>query len=82
MSVHLLYPLRLRPHAMYPLAEEYLEPNPGPIYDLRTGKILGTHNGLWTRTIGQGAGIPGSKERRYVASKNKAENAIYVVNGS
>lgn len=63
-----------------PYAANYLESDPGPIRDLETGAILGTHQGLWTFTIGQGARIPGSKH--FVASKNKEENAIYVVNSS
>lgn len=57
----------------------YLEPNPGPICNLETGATLGTHNGLWTYTIGQGARIPGLTHRYFVAAKNKEENAIYVV---
>jgi len=60
----------------------YLEPDPGPIYELETGATVGTHKGLWTYTIGQGARLPGSKERYFVASKNKEGNAIYVVNSS
>jgi tRNA U34 2-thiouridine synthase MnmA/TrmU len=60
----------------------YLEPNPGPIYELETGLTLGTHNGLWTYTIGQGTRIPGLKERYFVASKSKEKNAIYAVNNS
>ncbi|KAF9644300.1 5-methylaminomethyl-2-thiouridylate-methyltransferase [Thelephora ganbajun] len=60
----------------------YLEPNPGRIYELETGEIIGTHKGLWTYTIGQGARLPGLKERYFVTSKSKEENAIYVVNGS
>lgn len=65
-----------------PFAVNYLEPKPGPIRDLETGETVGTHKGLWTYTIGQGARLPGLKEKYFVASKSKAENAIYVVNGS
>ena len=60
----------------------YLEPNPGQIYELETGTTIGTHEGLWTYTIGQGARLPGLKEKYFVAAKSKQENAIYVVNGS
>ena len=60
----------------------YLDPNPGPIYELETGETIGTHKGLWTYTVGQGVRLPGLKERYFVASKGKAGNAIYVVNGS
>lgn len=60
----------------------YLEPNPGPIYKMGTRTIIGSHEGLWTYTIGQGARLPGLKEKHFVAAKSKEENAIYVVNGS
>ena len=66
----------------HPLTANYLEPNPGPIYELETGETIGTHKGLWSYTIGQGARLPGLKEKYFVASKSKAKNAIYVVNGS
>ena len=65
-----------------PFTVDYLEPKPGPIRDLETRETLGTHRGLWTYTIGQGARLPGLKEKYFVASKSKTENAIYVVNGS
>ena len=60
----------------------YLEPNPGPIYEMETGATIGTHQGLWTYTIGQGARLPGLKEKYFIAAKSKKENAIYAVNGS
>ena len=60
----------------------YLEPNPGQIYELETGAMIGTHKGLWKYTIGQGARLPGLKEKYFVAAKSNQENAIYVVNGS
>jgi len=72
--------LHLGAHVMFTV--NYLEPNPGRIYKLETGETIGTHKGLWTYTIGQGARLPGLKERCFVASKSKEENAIYVVNGS
>jgi tRNA U34 2-thiouridine synthase MnmA/TrmU len=49
---------------------------------METGATIGTHQGLWTYTIGQGARLPGLKEKYFVAAKNKKENAIYAVNGS
>ncbi|KAF9789715.1 tRNA-specific 2-thiouridylase [Thelephora terrestris] len=60
----------------------YLKPKPGPICDLETGRIIGTHDGLWSYTIGQRIGLSGRMEREFVAAKGKAQNAIYVVNGS
>ena len=74
-----LPPFALR---LWPLAVDYLEPKPGPIYELGTGKPIGTHKGLWTYTIGQGARLPGLSGRYFIASKNKKMNAIYAVNGS
>jgi len=65
-----------------PFTVNYLEPKPGPIRDLETRETMGTHKGLWTYTIGQGARLRGLKEKYFVTSKSKAENAIYVVNGS
>jgi tRNA U34 2-thiouridine synthase MnmA/TrmU len=67
--------------SVYPFTVNYLQPNRGPIYDLETGKAVGTHKGLWTYTIGEGARLKGSKDRYFVTSKSKAENAIYVVYG-
>ena len=43
-------------------AVDYLEPNPGPIYDFETGETLGTHKGLWACTIGQGVRLRGLGE--------------------
>jgi tRNA-5-taurinomethyluridine 2-sulfurtransferase len=39
---------------------------------------LGTHNGLWTYTIGQGARIQGLNTKLFVAAKDHKKNAIYV----
>ncbi|KAI0311801.1 tRNA-specific 2-thiouridylase [Amylostereum chailletii] len=57
---------------------DYLTPNPGPILHLETGRQLGTHQGLWTYTIGQGAKIRGMPERMFVARKDKSTNALWV----
>ena len=65
-----------------PFTVDYLEPNPGLIYDFETGETLGTHKGLWTYTVGQGARLPGLGERYFVTSKCKKKNAIYIVSGS
>ena len=73
--------LRFCAHTMCRLTANYLEPKPGPIYDTGTGAVVGTHGGLWTYTIGQGARLPGLKEKHFIVAKNKEENAIYVVNG-
>ena len=72
----------IRTRATLPFVVNYLEPNPGPIYDAATGATVGTHGGLWTYTIGQGARLPGLKEKHFIVAKSKEDNALYVVNGS
>lgn len=59
----------------------YLPPEPGPIVDMEMGKQIGKHQGLWTYTIGQGARIPGMKQKMFVASKDKKSNTVFVVPG-
>lgn len=55
-----------------------MAPRPGPILEIETNVQLGQHNGLWTYTIGQGAGLPGLATKLFVAGKNHEKNAIYV----
>ncbi|MDR0702853.1 MAG: tRNA 2-thiouridine(34) synthase MnmA [Azoarcus sp.] len=70
----------------------YLPVRPGEIRSLDDGRILGEHQGLMYHTIGQrkGLGIGGIRERQdetgeheawYVAAKDVAANALYVVQG-
>jgi len=73
---------RSHAHATRSSGVNYLEPKPGPIYDTATGAVVGTHGGLWTHTIGQGARLPGLKEKHFIVAKSKEDNALYVVNGS
>lgn len=61
---------------------QYIRPNPGPIIDLGSGNEVGTHNGLWQYTIGQGAKIRGMPQKMFVARKDPQHNRIYVVAGS
>ncbi|EGN95715.1 hypothetical protein SERLA73DRAFT_76789 [Serpula lacrymans var. lacrymans S7.3] len=61
---------------------QYIPPNPGPIVDLNTGAELGTHQGLWTYTIGQGAKICGLPEKMFVAQKDVEKNTVHVVPGT
>ncbi|KAG6809150.1 hypothetical protein H0H92_001400 [Tricholoma furcatifolium] len=60
----------------------YIPPNPGPIIDVSTGSILATHQGLWNYTIGQGARLPGMKEKAFVVRKDVDKNAVYIAPGS
>ncbi|KAJ3566818.1 hypothetical protein NP233_g6765 [Leucocoprinus birnbaumii] len=59
----------------------YLPPNPGPIVDKTTGKVVGQHKGIWSYTIGEGARIAGVPERLFVSGKDPTSNTIYVVPG-
>lgn len=57
-----------------------VEDNIGNIVDT-TGKILGTHKGIWNYTIGQRKGIGiSSSEPLYVISLNKDKNEVVVGN--
>jgi tRNA U34 2-thiouridine synthase MnmA/TrmU len=47
-----------------------------------TGECIGTHPGLWTFTIGQGAKLSGMAEKMYVAHKDIETNKVYVVPGT
>jgi tRNA U34 2-thiouridine synthase MnmA/TrmU len=60
---------------------QYVPPRPGTIVSC-TGEQLGTHDGLCTYTIGQGARLPGMKEKWFVARKDVASNEMVVVPGS
>lgn len=55
--------------------------NPGPIVELETGRVLGTHRGLWFHTIGQRKGLGLSGGPWYVVRKDMHDNALYVSNG-
>ncbi|KAJ1958704.1 hypothetical protein EC988_000139 [Linderina pennispora] len=55
---------------------EYLPQVPGDIVSSE-GKKLGTHSGLFTKTIGQSAGISGWQEKWYVYAKDIASNRMY-----
>ncbi|KII88169.1 hypothetical protein PLICRDRAFT_54024 [Plicaturopsis crispa FD-325 SS-3] len=61
---------------------EYIPPEPGPIVDISTGKVVGEHRGLWTYTIGQGARIAGLKEKFFVVRKYPLRNTICIAPGT
>ncbi len=63
--------------------KNYLKPNPGPIVDVVTQKVIGTHTGLMNYTIGQrrNVGLSGDELRHYVCGKNVAKNILYVAYG-
>ncbi len=63
--------------------KNFLKPNPGPIVDIKTGDVIGTHKGLMNYTIGQrrNVGISGNENRHFVCGKNVKENILYVTIG-
>ncbi|KAI0362566.1 5-methylaminomethyl-2-thiouridylate-methyltransferase [Trametes cingulata] len=61
---------------------QYIRPEPGPIVDLTSGEVVGTHQGLFTFTIGQNARVKGMPRKMFVARKDRQQNTIYVVPGS
>ncbi len=63
--------------------KNYLKPNPGPIVNVATKEVIGTHTGLMNYTIGQrrNVGISGDLERHYVCGKDVKNNILYVAFG-
>ncbi|MBQ7453005.1 MAG: tRNA 2-thiouridine(34) synthase MnmA [Clostridia bacterium] len=67
--------------------KQYLPAQRGDIVDLRSGKVLGKHDGLMYYTIGQrrGLGIGGQKdgngESFFVVKKDLEKNILYVTQG-
>jgi tRNA-specific 2-thiouridylase len=59
----------------------YLGEKPGPIVELETGKILGTHKGYWFHTVGQRKGLSLSGGPWYVIKKDIAGNVVFVSKG-
>lgn len=62
---------------------ENIKSSEGPIIDIDSGKVLGTHEGLPFYTIGQrkGVGIGGSDEPYFVVGKDSKKNELYVGKG-
>ncbi len=59
----------------------HLGEQPGDIVELDSGKVLGSHHGVWFHTIGQRRGLGLAGGPWYVAGKDVAENRIFVVHG-
>lgn len=58
---------------------QYVETQPGPIIDQRTGKVLGQHDGAIFYTIGQRHGLDvGGGLPYYVVAKDMEKNEVYV----
>ncbi|KAJ9476879.1 Mitochondrial tRNA-specific 2-thiouridylase 1 [Pseudozyma hubeiensis] len=58
----------------------YITSAPGDMVD-ETGRVVATHRGLHTLTVGQGARIRGATSKYYVAKKDIPNNRIVVVQG-
>ncbi len=61
--------------------ERFLGKKEGPIIELETGKVLGTHQGFWFHTIGQRKGLYLSGGPWFVIKKDIDQNIIYVSRG-
>lgn len=59
----------------------HLGERPGPIVEIETGKLLGTHRGFWFHTIGQRKGLGLSGGPWFVVDKNVEDNTIFVSRG-
>ena len=61
----------------------FLKKNPGDIVDIKTGEVIGKHEGLMNYTIGQrrNVGISGNDERHFVCGKDVKNNILYVTIG-
>ncbi len=59
----------------------YLGEKEGPIVELETGKILGTHKGYWFHTVGQRKGLGLSGGPWYVIRKDIKANVIWASKG-
>ncbi|XP_037499008.1 mitochondrial tRNA-specific 2-thiouridylase 1 [Rhipicephalus sanguineus] len=61
--------------------EQYLEPRPGSFVDMETGKVVGTHTGVHSWTVGQRCNIGGCPVAYYVARLCHRTQRISVVPG-
>lgn len=59
----------------------YLGEKDGPIVEVETGRILGTHRGYWFHTVGQRKGLSLSGGPWYVVGKSVEANVVFVSKG-
>ena len=59
----------------------YLGEKEGPIVEVETGRILGTHRGYWFHTVGQRKGLSLSGGPWYVVGKDVEANVVFVSKG-
>ena len=60
---------------------QYLGEQPGQVIDRETGRVLGTHRGLWFHTIGQRKGLGFGGGPWYVTAKDMERNILWVAQG-
>uniref|UniRef100_A0A8C9V7C7 Mitochondrial tRNA-specific 2-thiouridylase 1 n=1 Tax=Scleropages formosus TaxID=113540 RepID=A0A8C9V7C7_SCLFO len=61
---------------------EYLEPQPGNFVSVEDGKIMGTHKGWFTFTLGQRARIGGQRDAWFVVDKDVSSRDVFVAPGT
>ncbi|KAL4624921.1 mitochondrial tRNA-specific 2-thiouridylase 1 isoform X1 [Arapaima gigas] len=61
---------------------QYLEPQPGNFVSVEDGKIMGTHNGWFTFTLGQRARIAGQRDAWFVVDKDVGTGEVFVAPGT
>jgi len=59
----------------------YIGEKEGPIIELETGRVLGSHKGFWFHTIGQRKGLGLAQGPWFVVKKDAAENIVFVSHG-
>lgn len=63
----------------YPeFVHHYLGDQKGPVVDIKTGNVVGTHPGVWYYTIGQRHGLNLDTGPWYVTRKDIDSNTVYV----
>lgn len=60
---------------------EYINPKPGEIRELESGKVIGEHQGVHLWTLGQNLRIPGQPMKIYVSDRDSETNVLTVVYG-
>ena len=59
----------------------YLGEKPGDVIEQETGRIIGTHKGLWFHTIGQRKGLGFGEGPWFVIKKDVERNILFVSHG-
>ncbi|XP_063220327.1 mitochondrial tRNA-specific 2-thiouridylase 1 isoform X2 [Bacillus rossius redtenbacheri] len=61
---------------------EYVDPNPGNLVDIDSGKVVGSHSGIHHWTIGQRCKLSGIPKPYFVAKKDSKSHDIFVAVGT